>query len=67
MAEDSERVIKSKKKREGQLLEQQSKWTRKYAPAVEHACASTVVDANPPDMIRNCGSLAKVWRKKLVF
>ena len=31
-----------------QLLEQQSTWTRKYAPAVEHACASTVVDANPP-------------------
>ena len=34
----------------GQLLEQQSTWTRKYAPAVEHACASIVVDANPPDI-----------------
>ena len=33
-----------------QLLDQQSSWMRKYAPAVEHACASTVVDANRPDM-----------------
>ena len=33
-----------------QLLEQQSTSTRKYAPAVEHAYASTVVNANPPDM-----------------
>lgn len=30
------------------LLQRQSTWTRRYSPAVEHACATTVVEANPP-------------------
>ena len=30
------------------LVRRQSRWARKYPPAVEHACAATVVDANPP-------------------
>ena len=27
------------------ILERQTQWTRKYPPAVEHACTSTVVDS----------------------
>ena len=36
--------------REGEgdrLLLRQERWSRRYAPAVEHACALTVVNANP--------------------
>ena len=29
------------------LLKRQTSWLRKYPPAVEHACATTVVDSNP--------------------
>ena len=31
------------------LLAKQSQWSRRYPPAVEHACATTVVEANPPE------------------
>ena len=31
------------------LLANQSQWSRIYPPAVEHACATTVVEANPPE------------------
>ena len=29
------------------LLQRQSTWSRKFPAAVEHACATTVVEANP--------------------
>ena len=29
-------------------VQRQSTWTKKFPPAVEHACAATVVEANPP-------------------
>ena len=29
------------------LLKRQTSWLRKYPPAVEHACVTTVVDSNP--------------------
>ncbi len=54
------------------LLEQQSTWTRKYAPAVEHACASTVVEANPlntdsdPLGRRPCTKSPPTRRKRLL-
>ena len=32
-------------------LASQSQWSRKYPPAVEHACASTVVEANAPELV----------------
>ena len=28
-------------------VQRQSTWTKKFPPAVEHACAATVVEANP--------------------
>ena len=29
-------------------IQRQNTWTKKFPPAVEHACAATVVEANPP-------------------
>ena len=34
------------------LLKRQTSWLRKYPPAVEHACATTVVDSNPGQIVK---------------
>ena len=46
------------------ILERQTQWTRKYPPAVEHACASTVVDSRQPALdvqpaLHECSSISR--------
>ena len=50
------------------LLANQSQWSRRYPPSVEHACAATVVEANPPEPATQSTSIESTSgrRKRIV-
>ena len=49
------------------LLANQSQWSRQFPPAVEHACAATVVEANSPELTTQTTSLEPVSRRKRIL
>ena len=49
------------------LLANQSQWSRQFPPAVEHACAATVVEANSSDLTTQTTSFEPVSRRKRIL
>ena len=49
------------------LLANQSQWSRQFPPAVEHACAATVVEANSSDLTAQTTSFEPVSRRKRIL
>ena len=49
------------------LLANQSQWSRQFPPAVEHACAATVVEANSSELTTQKTCLEPVSRRKRIL
>ena len=49
------------------LLANQSQWSRQFPPAVEHACAATVVEANSSELTTQTTSLEPASRRKRIL